>query len=79
MKTVQFKIHYKEELPLDLSIEEIRKFPIYSHHLFCKKILVLIHQYKIAGGVSEEKYIESLENKFKLKYNADEIITQHIK
>ncbi len=75
MKTATFTIQYEVEIPLDLPIEMIRKYPTNSTFLYEQKEVIITLKFRPTQNLNEEKYIEYLKQKFKKEYNATSIQT----
>ncbi len=70
MKSIIFNIITQKTIPIELTIEEQRKFPIHEHYLTESQNRVVVYKYKSEKNLDEEDYIEFLKKKLKKKYKA---------
>jgi len=70
MKSIIFNIISQKLIPIDLLLEDQRKFPIHEHYLVEVQNRVVIYKYKAEKTLDEKKYIAFLKKELKKKYKA---------
>ena len=64
MKIIKFKLRYLIELPLELSIEQIRKFPTNSSYLYRQKQEIITYKFDPCKNLNEKEYVKFLKQHF---------------
>lgn len=69
-----FKIIVKKEMSIDLTIDEIRKFPTHKslYYLFDEKMIIV--EYKPIVDMDHQGFKKLLIDKFKKQYNAHSVV-----
>jgi hypothetical protein len=70
MPTLSFKIVTTKREPLDIGIDNIRKFPMHESHLLRADYFMLHHEFKPAIKTDVVAYADFLAKHFKKEYNA---------
>lgn len=68
MKTIEFEVHTRKSLPLDIQIEITRKYPVHSHHLIESKKIRLKYTYISTNIINEKEYCNFLKKYLTKKY-----------
>ena len=69
MKTIKFKLQYLVEIPLDLSIDQIRKFPTNSSYLYKQRNQIITYKFDPCKNLNENEYIKFLTQHFTELHN----------
>jgi len=60
METYKFKITIQKQLPINLSIKDIRKYPIIQHRLFETRITHVVYEHTPIPNLNKDEYLKVL-------------------
>lgn len=71
METLKFRITKIKKVAIDISINDLRKYPVHEHYLFEEEKSILTYEYNPCSNLNIIEYKKYLQKNLENKYNSN--------
>lgn len=71
METLKFRITKIKKVAIDISINNLRKYPVHEHYLFEEEKSILKYEYNPCSNLNTMEYKKYLQKHLENKYNSN--------